>query len=136
MFLEYVHNSQSIWRIWDFEENQAIEASNVIFRENENAYTANLKESKLSQLSEQDRLCLFPNMNDILDDGISDIDPSEEYDNNPINSLHPAPDIQKPEVKITSDAGSTVEAIVHLTSDATENYEGIQSMFIKHPVYS
>lgn len=41
MLIGYVHKTTNIWRLWDFESGsrgKAIECSNVIFRETENAY--------------------------------------------------------------------------------------------------
>jgi hypothetical protein len=40
MFLCYVHKSTTIWQIWDFSSNGAIEYSNAIFREDQNAFKA------------------------------------------------------------------------------------------------
>ena len=45
MFLGYVHKTTKIWRIWDFKggprgQGAAVECSSVVFKENENAYTA------------------------------------------------------------------------------------------------
>jgi transposase InsO family protein len=44
MMLGYVHKTTKIWRIWDFEggshgQGRAVECSNVIFKEQENAYS-------------------------------------------------------------------------------------------------
>jgi hypothetical protein len=38
MMVGYVHDSTTIWRLWDFEKKRAIEASNVTFLEEEDAY--------------------------------------------------------------------------------------------------
>jgi hypothetical protein len=40
MFRGYVHKSTTIWRIWDFSSNRAIECSNAICREDQNAFKA------------------------------------------------------------------------------------------------
>jgi len=42
MMLGYVYNTKKIWRIWDFKSGrtgQAVECSNVVFDEEENAHT-------------------------------------------------------------------------------------------------
>ena len=42
MMLGYVHNTTKIWRIWDFNSGRtgrAVECSNVVFDEEENAHT-------------------------------------------------------------------------------------------------
>jgi hypothetical protein len=42
MMLGYVHNTRKIWRIWDFKSGRtgrAVECSNVVFDEEENAHT-------------------------------------------------------------------------------------------------
>lgn len=43
MMLGYVHKTTKIWRIWDFSgRGRAVECSNVIFKEEENAYDATM----------------------------------------------------------------------------------------------
>ena len=49
MFLGYVHKTTKIWRIWDFKggprgQGGAVECFSVVFKENENAYTADHSE--------------------------------------------------------------------------------------------
>ena len=51
MFLGYVHKTTKIWRIWDFKggprgQGAAVECSSVVFKENENAYTARADHSE------------------------------------------------------------------------------------------
>lgn len=44
--LGYVHKTTKIWRIWGFSgRGRAVECSNVIFKEEENAYDATIEEA-------------------------------------------------------------------------------------------
>jgi hypothetical protein len=41
MMLGYVHDTGKIWKLWDFEQNRAIQCADVIFIEENNAFTKN-----------------------------------------------------------------------------------------------
>jgi hypothetical protein len=41
MLLGYVHNTGKIWKLWDFEQNRAIQCADVIFIEEDNTFTGN-----------------------------------------------------------------------------------------------
>jgi hypothetical protein len=46
MFLEYVHKTTKVWCLWDFEQKKAIEYSNVVWREDQNAFDANMGDAE------------------------------------------------------------------------------------------
>jgi hypothetical protein len=45
MMVGYVHKTTKIWRLWDWQAKRAIECSNTIFRENENAFEATMDDA-------------------------------------------------------------------------------------------
>lgn len=52
MMLGYVHKTTKIWRIWDFTgKGRAVECSNVIFNEEENAFHATRSEGYMESIS-------------------------------------------------------------------------------------
>lgn len=60
MFLGYVHDTTKIWRLWDINRRRAIECSNVIFREDENACQAVLDEDAIRFMSKANEDTVFP----------------------------------------------------------------------------
>jgi transposase InsO family protein len=59
MMLGYVHNTTKIWRIWDFEggshgQGRAMECSNTIFKENENAFSEDKDSDDIMVFAEPD----------------------------------------------------------------------------------
>jgi hypothetical protein len=46
MFLGYVYKTTKVWRLWDFQQNKAIEYSNVRWREDQNAFDSNMQDAE------------------------------------------------------------------------------------------
>jgi hypothetical protein len=46
MFLGYMHKTTKVWHLWDFEQKKAIECSYVVWREDQNAFDANMDDAE------------------------------------------------------------------------------------------
>jgi hypothetical protein len=46
MFVGYVHTTTKVYHLWDFQQNKAIECSNVGWREDQNAFDSNMEDAK------------------------------------------------------------------------------------------
>jgi hypothetical protein len=46
MFLGYVHKTTTVWYLWDFEQKKAIKCSNMVWREDQNVFDANIDDAK------------------------------------------------------------------------------------------
>jgi hypothetical protein len=46
IFLGSVHKTTKVWHLWDFEQNKAIECSDIVWREDQNAFDANMDNAK------------------------------------------------------------------------------------------
>jgi hypothetical protein len=50
MMIGYVHKTTKIWRLWDWQTKRAIECSNTIFCEDENAIKATMDNAEAAML--------------------------------------------------------------------------------------
>jgi hypothetical protein len=58
MFLGYVHKTTKVWHVWDFQQNKAIECSNIRWREDQNAFHSNIEDAEaFLQRFEEDISC-------------------------------------------------------------------------------
>jgi hypothetical protein len=59
MFLGYVHKTTKVWRLWDFEQKKAVECSYVVWREDQNAFDANMDDAEAFIRRFEEDIC-FP----------------------------------------------------------------------------
>jgi hypothetical protein len=59
MFLGYVHKTTKVWRLWDFDRNRAVECSNVVWREDQNAFDVNMSDAEAFLRCFEEDIC-FP----------------------------------------------------------------------------
>jgi hypothetical protein len=71
MMIGYVHKTTKIWRLWDWQTKRAIECSNTIFREDENAIEATMDNAEAA-MQRYDYAVQFPTDNEEIDDSNAD----------------------------------------------------------------
>jgi hypothetical protein len=71
MMIGYVDKTTKIWRLWDWQTKRAIECSNTIFREDENATEATMGNAKAA-MQRYDDAVQFPTDNEEIDDSNAD----------------------------------------------------------------
>jgi transposase InsO family protein len=74
MFLGYVHKITKVGRLWDFEQKKAVECSNVVWREDQNALEANIDDAEAFLRRFEEDIC-FPTDEEGPDES-ADEDPS------------------------------------------------------------
>jgi hypothetical protein len=71
MMIGYVHKTTKIWKLWDWQTKRAIECSNTIFHEEENAIGATMDNAEAA-MQRYDNAVQFPTDNEEIDDSNTD----------------------------------------------------------------
>jgi hypothetical protein len=71
MMIGYVHKTTKIWRLWNWQTKRAIECSNTIFREDENAIEPTMDNAEAA-MQRYDNAFQFPTDNEEIDDSNAD----------------------------------------------------------------